>query len=588
VRSAVAGGAAAVRAALALALVFGAAPASATVTVASFAVTPSSTQAGANPSLTQDIRFTSSPGDTVRNLTLALPPGLLANPTVGPACASADLQAGTCPAASRVDDGTSTVSVTTFGIPVDAPAQLYLVAPLQGELARIGLVVAFGGVRVVSEGSVSARTSTDSGLDIRFADLPSTLPGSSEPLQIDRVNLTLPGTVNGARFTRNPTACAAATTRLAGASHGGSAFAAESAFTPTGCELLPFAPGLTAAATLAPPSDGAAVTTTITQADGEAAVKSTKLTLPRGLTPRLTAVTRACSLPDAAACPESATVGSAVISTPLQGTPLDGRVVLVSGTPLPGLAIVLPPPFPLRLAGTTALGATGLTATFAGIPDVPIASLRVSFAGGSNSLLVGSTMLCAGSHELRGEFGAHSGKAAAASARLAVSGCAAAPATKPTGTLSLRGLGGRNPLLELALSSTGAGAGRAASANEGARATGAAHAAATGALRGAIVRLPRGLGVRKRGLSRALRVTAGGRVVRGAGRVVDGRLRIRLSGAGASSLRVTLRRPSLRVSRSLARRVRAGRAGRLAVRVTVGTTGRAPVTLTLRARPRTR
>lgn len=557
-----------------VALALGVAPAGATVSVSSFSVTPAGTQAGANPGLTQDIRFESTPGDTVRNLTLALPPGLLANPSVGPRCSVADLEAGTCPTTSRVDDGTSTVSVTTFGIGVNAAAQLYLVTPQPGELARIGLVVAFGGVRVVSQGAVSARTTSDSGLDIAFTDLPSTVPGSSEPLTIDRVNLTLPGTVNGAQFTRAPTSCAAATTRLGGTSHGGTTFAADSTFTPTGCELLGFAPALSASAVLDAAGDGVAVATSVAQGAGEAAVKSAKLTMPAGLTPRLAAVGRACALPDPAACPPSATVGSAAITTPLQAAPLEGRVVLVSGVPLPGLAIVLPAPFPLRLAGTTALGAGGLTATFAGIPDVPISNLQVGFAGGPSSLFVSSAALCTGSPTVRGELVAHSGKSAQSAAVLAVSGCkTTASGSRPTGSLSLRGLGGGRPVLGLLLRAAGGGSGQA-------------RAAAAGALRSAVVRLPRGLAVRTRGLARSLRITAGGRVVRGAGRVVDGRLRVRLEGAGTSTLRVTLGRPALRVSPRLARRVRAGWAGRLSARITVGLTGRSPATLTLRARPR--
>jgi hypothetical protein len=552
-------------AAAALALVLTAAEAGAAVSVGSFSVTPSTTQAGASPSVTQEIRFSAGAGDTIKDLTLALPAGLLANPTVGPPCAAADLDTGTCPAGSRLDDGTSTVSVTAFGIPANAEAQLYLVAPQPGELARIGLVTAFGGVRVVSQGPVIARTGTDAGIDVAFRDFPSTVPGTSEPLTVDGVRITLPGAVNDSPFTRNPTACGPATTRLSGVSHAGSAFGAESAYTPTGCDALPFAPNLAAAATLGPGTDGVAVETVVAQAAGEAAVESAKLTLPPGLAPRLTVVARACSLPDPAACPESATVGSGSVATPLQAAPLEGRVVLVAGSPLPGLAIVLPPPFPLRLAGTTALGAGGVTATFAGIPDVPISRLTVSFAGGPASLFTGSRALCSRPLDARAELGAHSGRAAQAVARLAVAGCAtgATRSARPTGTLSLRGLGGRNPVLALIV-----------------------RAPADGTLRSAIVRLPRGVAVRNRGLSRSLRVTAGGRVVRGAGRVVDGRLHVRLRGGGTRTLGIALKRPALRISRRLASRVRGGRARWLSARVTVGASGRSPVTLTVRATPR--
>lgn len=556
-------------AAAALAFALAAAPAGAAVSVSSFTVTPSSPAAGASPSVTQEIRFTASAGDTVKDLVIALPAGLLANPTVGPACAPADLETGTCTATSRVDDGSSTVSVTAFGISAPARAELYLVAPQPGELARIGLVAEYGGVRVVSQAPVSARTSSDSGLDVTFRDLPNRVPGTAQPLTIDAVRLTLPGTVNGAAFTRSPTACTAATTRLSGASHAGSAFSAESSFTPAGCDELPFSPTLAASAALEQGSDGVAVETAVGQSGGEATVKSTTLQLPSGLAPRLAAVTRACSLPDPAACPESASVGSASVTTSLLAAPLRGRIVLVSGAPLPGLAIVLDPPFPLRLAGATALGAGGVTATFAGIPDVPIESLRVSLAGGAGSLFTRSPALCAVPQEARADFGAHSGKPARAVARMTVAGCgpSAAARARPSGTLSLRGIGGRNPALGLLLKVPAAGA-------------------STGALRSAILRLPRELAVRERGLAHSLRVTAGGRVVRRAGRVVGGRLHVRLRGAGTRSLRIALERPAFRVSAALARRVRARRAKRLSARVTVGSTGRSPVTITLRATPR--
>jgi hypothetical protein len=167
------------------------------------------------------------------------------------------------------------------------------------------------------------------------------------------------------------------------------------------------------------------MTSTITQASGEAAARTSQLTLPAGLLTRSDASSRACTATDPSTCPASATVGSAQVTTPLSASPLNGRVVLVStgASGTPGTAIVFPAPFPIVLKGTSSTSSQGFTTTFTGMPDVPLSQVTVSLAGGSDSLLVNGYSLCFGTPKLNGSFTAQSGANAGASAPVAVSGC---------------------------------------------------------------------------------------------------------------------------------------------------------------------
>lgn len=404
-------------------------PAGAALSVPSFSQTPSTIQAGANPDLASDIALSLTPGDDVRTVTISLAPGLLANPSVAPACSEADLAADACPATSQIGSGTVTATVPGLLGPTsaDAAAKLYNVVPRDGEAGRIGMVTAaVAGLlgRSATSGPVALRTTPDVGADITFADLPRTIGGTDH--QVTRIRLTVDGTVNGKAFTRNPTSCAPATTRLRVTSYEApdSPATAESTFTPTGCDTLPFAPRLGAAATISGWDGAVELTTTILQADGEAAARRARLTLPGGLAPRWSTLNKACSLADPAACPASATIGSARATTPLLAQPLAGRVVLLSSANgLPRTAVVFPAPFPITLIGTTEFDGSSFVNAFDGQPDAPLSSVTVKLDGGPGSLLKNGWVLCHGAPAMSGEFLAHSGRTATASAPVNVAGC---------------------------------------------------------------------------------------------------------------------------------------------------------------------
>jgi hypothetical protein len=311
-------------------------------------------------------------------------------------------------------------------VTVDAPAKLYNVVPRDGEAGRVGMVTAAAGglARFATSGVVRNATGPDVGADIAFKDLPRKI-GSTE-MQVTRIQITVNGTVNGKAFTRNPTSCAPASTKLRAVSYEAPAtpVTAESTFTPTGCDALAFAPGLGAAAMVSGFDGAVELTTTITQAPGEAASKRAQMTLPSGLAPRSATMQRACPAADPAACPATSNVGSATAATPLLAQPITGRVVLLSSPDgAPRIAVVFPAPFALTLIGTSTSTSQGLTTTFDALPDAPLAEVRVRLDGGPNSLLRNGYSMCFGSPTVKGTLVAHSGRTASATAPVTLTGC---------------------------------------------------------------------------------------------------------------------------------------------------------------------
>jgi hypothetical protein len=219
---------------------------------------------------------------------------------------------------------------------------------------------------------------------------------------------------------------------------------------PTGCASLAYSPRLIPRAISDSGDNGVAFDASITQAAGEAATKDVALTLPSGLSPRLSAISSACTASDVSTCPS---VGAATVTTPLVAQPIQGKLVLVAGSSgLPSLDAVLPPPFGLTLQGTPTITSGGVETSFSNIPDIPITRLEVDLGGGSSSLLTAGQRLCAQSQTTTGQFGAHSGASAHVSASVTVQGCsgpAGGAGGKPTlSRAKLSGLASGHPKLK--------------------------------------------------------------------------------------------------------------------------------------------
>jgi hypothetical protein len=420
-----------------------AAPARATVSINSFTLTPSTTQAGATPDITLDSTFSSADGDSPSNITVALPAGLLANPTAPTVCSTAEYETQNCPSSSEIGNGTITGYAPAFGTSLTLPIYAYLIAPQGGALGEVGIIADFFGIPIESfSAPIELRTSPSVGADITLSALPHQLDGLA--IELRAVKLTLLGTVDGLPFTRNPTSCAPAATTLTLESYGEptTPVSDSSTFTPTNCASLAYSPRIGASATIDSSDTGVAFAATITQTASDAATSGVTIELPSGLAPNLAAIGVACTASDLTACPS---IGTATITTPLLAAPVIGRIVLVANSgALPSIDAVLPSPLGLTLQGTAGLGATGLTATFHGIPDAPFTSLSVSFAGGPHSLLKASSGLCASPQMVTGVFTAQSGATATVTSTVAVTGtCPSTSTGAGTGSGTGTGTGTR-------------------------------------------------------------------------------------------------------------------------------------------------
>jgi hypothetical protein len=477
------------------------------LTVSSFSLTPSTTRAGANPDVTVTASFSSDDGDSPRDATISLPPGLLANPLAPSTCDASDFANDSCPDSSKIGDGT--ITGTSFGQTLSIPTSIYLIAPQGSELARIGLIVDFFDSPVASlTAPVRLRSSPDVGLDIPLTNIPDSIEGVN--VQINALTFTLFGTVGGHQFTRNPTSCGAADTRVEVSSYNAptSPVDADSSFTPIACDALPYAPKLTASASQ---GTGSALSATITQKAGEAATRTVEMTLPSAFSPNLSALSAPCASADPSSCPS---VGSATVTTPLLAAPLEGKLVLASA----GLEAVFPPPLSLTLLGTPSFTGGRIGATFSDIPDVPLTSLRVSFALGPGSLLSASSDLCKSAQTLVADLTAHSGASTHLTPMLTVSGCP----RRATAKLDLARMRGRHPRVALTVNDPVG-------------------------LRSLTVRLPGGLRLEPHALPRGIAITVDGHAVRHLA-VTTHTVSVTSSG---HLLRVVLSAPALRVGAAL-------------------------------------
>jgi hypothetical protein len=404
----------------------GTAPAAASVGITSFTLSPSSAQAGAAPNLSTAVTLSPSTGDDPQSITVALAPGLLANPTVPATCTQSQLQANQCPSGSQIGTGTVSAKETLLGLSFNAPAKVYMVTPQSGQAGAVGMVASTPLGTVVTQGPVTVRTAPTVGANLTFQNLPRQVGGIN--IAVTGVQMTMSGTIGGRPFTRNPTSCALATSTLSVSPYSAPATStsASSSFTPSGCASLPYAPVLSAGAAVSGTDGATEFTTTITQQPGEAASSATTLTLPSGLLPRSGYQTRECATPSLSNCPSSSVVGSATAVSPLSARALTGQVLLVAGSnpATPGIAIVFPSPFAITLTGTTSLSASGTQTSLTGMPDVPLSSVQVTLTGGSNSLLVGGYSLCGGTSTASGAFAGQNGASAASKSTVTVTGCA--------------------------------------------------------------------------------------------------------------------------------------------------------------------
>src|SRR4051794_11547474 len=441
-----------------------AAPAQADITVSNVQAKPADTKAGGHSDFT--LSFDLGGSESIKDLDVNLPAGLLGNPNNAARCTQAQFDGDACPAESQV--GTQTVNVTVFGaLPSDASGVVYnLVPPAdKPEPAQLGIKLspAVGGTQHLRS-DVVIRPS-DSGLTSTIRGIPNNISGL--PIHINSISLTL-SAQSGAKkpFMTNPTSCDPAGTTLHAVGDGGGAADGQGSFTPTSCDALPFAPKLSAKVGEAGQTKARSMpplTTVIEQDPGEANTKSAKVTLLTPLAPNVGALANVCSVADfdADRCPDKSVVGTATAVTPLLATPLKGPVRIVENPGnLPKLVLYLNGLINIRLVGNIQLGTEGTETTFSGIPDVPLTRFQLDFTSGASGLVGTNEDLCTHKPSIKGEFVAQSGKTSTVVSPATVHGCdnsgggggnggGGGPKKnpKPSGTATLRRLTGAHPYL---------------------------------------------------------------------------------------------------------------------------------------------
>ena len=285
------------------------AAASATITPA-LTLSQNTTTGGTSPATVGfDATFSPSAGDSPKDITFALPPGLLAN---------ANLASGACLASSTPSSACQVASgtITAGGIP-GQPVSMYLVkAPKATDVAGVQLVNGSSptGAPVGAPADAFLTSTAPIGLNVAFSNLPN--------IALSELNVTF-------NQLRLPTSCPSPPATVTVTADSQQVATSQNAGAPlnvTGCSGLPYAPTVSATETKDAKDNGATLVFNVTQAADEAATKSIALKLPSGLGVNLSADVT-CLTGTGSGC----NVGTASATSPIVPNP-----ALANGTVRPG------------------------------------------------------------------------------------------------------------------------------------------------------------------------------------------------------------------------------------------------------------
>jgi hypothetical protein len=383
---------------------------------------------------------------------VSLPAGLTGRLPNVPACEVDAARANRCSDASLV--GSARVLVGTGPAPLSLPGKVYLTKGFDGGIAGLAVVVNTK-VPALDLGTVVVMNKLllrpDTGIDVVTSSLPQTLQG------IPTVYRSIDLTIDRAGFMQNATSCAPQTVAGAFTAVGGRTATATAPYQATGCDKLPFGPKLTAsfgAKGQTAKGSHPPLSVTITQADGQAAMSKTVVSLPLGLGVDLKNLTSVCTDAQLGAgqCPAGSKIGTVTAQTPLLPGALSGGAYLMQGAKpgaLPGIALDLGL---IRLKGSVALG-TRVTTTFDGIPDVPLSKLVLNLTGGPKGALSTTNDLCASTPTVESQYSSHSGASGKETVKADLVGCSVSAASGLSVKGKLAGVKKKRPSLSLTVTS---------------------------------------------------------------------------------------------------------------------------------------
>jgi hypothetical protein len=323
-------------------------------------------------------------------LEIVFPPGVSAAVGTLPTCSSGAAGSGICPASSRV--GGVVGELGPGANPLRLNGDIYLTGPYRR--APFGLVLAFkGAAGPFNLGTLAVRAtlSTDAQtgqVTVATDPLPASFEGIPIRFQTLGLDVDRPG------FLSNPTACApsavAATMRAAS----GAIARSSTPFAVHDCIDLPFAPhigvSLTGRSELHKGGrPGLQIAAKVPA--GNANLRKAIISLPGILKFDAAALKAICARADAAAnrCPKGSRIGTGVARTPVLSKPLQGKVFAVQphggGTPDIWLSLA-GSGLNVNLKAETASRKGHVETRLVGLPDFPLRSFALNFAGGKDGV----------------------------------------------------------------------------------------------------------------------------------------------------------------------------------------------------------
>jgi hypothetical protein len=388
-----------------------------------------------------------------KDLTVDLPPGLVANPNAVARCTEAQFEAEIteaeperCPPESQVGTISALVQLGNTELVGPIVAPLYNIVPPPGAPAEFGFfarglggyVHISGGVRTGSDYALSA-TGTDIYAGARLVGVKATLWGQPSDVSHDRqrgncsiqVLSSCPHVpvANPVPFLTMPSACSGPPVLTASAeswegtvastSSEGSSLSTGVPDKVEGCGRLDFTPTISAHPDVraADSAAGFDFNLHLPQSEGidtlaEATLKKAVVTLPAGATlnPSAASGLEGCTeaeidlhSPAQPSCPEASKVATVTVRTALLSKPLTGAIYLArpfenpDDTLVAGYIVAEGQGALIKLAGKFELDAsTGqITATFDNNPQLPFDELEVHFFGGRHGSLA-TPQVCGG------------------------------------------------------------------------------------------------------------------------------------------------------------------------------------------------
>jgi hypothetical protein len=389
------------------------------------------------------VAFGRNDGDQYLNrIAVALPPGQLARIKGVARCTEAQIAAQACDPASRV--GTASVQAGPGSAPYGLSGPVYLTNAYGG--GQFGFVVIIRAVAGPYDlGNVVVRQA----IAIDPNDAHVTVTSDPLPLIQDGVVLRLRALrldIDRAGFTRNPTSCGVGRVNASLGAPSGATVQRAADLPFAGCENQGFAPKLrvefTGKKEMAK-GRHPGVKATVTQADGEAGLKSTTVALPKSVALAASNAKGLCETQAALQdrCPAASIVGSASATTSILDRPLSGPVYFVKGVRTTAQGKVVPtlPTLFLKLQGeatiyvraVTAVSKGRLVTTFPTLPDAPLTNFVLNINGGKHGIIQATASLCSGGNKGgNAQFLAQSGAKPKAFAPKIVTACGKAPGLK--------------------------------------------------------------------------------------------------------------------------------------------------------------